>query len=1179
MVLLTILVIALVGAGSTQVGADEGKNENNNYHFGIAYQQYLLGTKSNEIVKDTEDQKVGMGLGSLGSGGVSGKFSYDDMMNKAQGVQNEENRERAENGVRRFASTMSTYATFNYFSNRPQSFSAIFSMGGRWIAFVILLLPAFILDVLNLVIPTLIGLIAKLNVISLLADILVDGINPDTPSGALISNLEELGITRDGLKNMVQLLFGVLMISILLNIIWILRKPGTVDRGQTSKLKGRLISLLVMPIILGLSAELIGNVMDVTAGSTDASGGFSRYLVDVRSWAYNYNFAPDGGAGDDADIHKKKGSSSYVDLSYNPYTGGGKSRISDINADSSLVGKTKDENGEETEKAFPNSSLLLTYGSGQTFSAVDYINYKGTANSATLYGSSDGDGAAYGSYYQHAKDMGNDLVNVEKSFRGSGKENKQEGANENAQDGGYAEAIDDYGVDGEDGKKLKVSPQIAWRDRYIYGAKTDGAKLDEYYGEAPSYEQMNNKVGMSNRDTFSDQSMFLILSTAFDETGGRYTIDAPSRGIKQKLAQFDSDRSDYYAVSMTGNYLLTLFGLFGRPLMQIVILCAVFTAVMSMGLLEMNLRPLAAWFKGSTLGDLEYVAALAIYAVGIFGTVLFLSVMPSIVSGTLGIIPGMIAKTITWIGDLEINTPQSAMVIEGSGELLNLAVSFGFGWLFIKSVTFRKSLIHLMTMPWAWADENGRRLERQASGGGQGTMIKQNQAKRDQHSRFNRAMDERTERSARYRGDRFNARQATNNPNNSRVGRMKNRLGAMGDDIMHDLKQDRLSDNSVGGKENISYDEGNGNVPSTVGHDESADLASTSRSGSSDDQQSWEEEAHTVPEIKRRGIYERSVNSLDAVGKEEEFPAEVQEQAEKTSQAVTRFYNKPTDENYEAAKEQMDTLNDTGQSKELTSEQKEEINKATEEFYNLSREYDVDEKVDFKRKEVPQSSNEASFHVPHDEDSSKGANEQRDSSRSEKNVNRPAENTQLAGSNEPRTERTQVSGVGNEPRTERTQTSGGGTVINNDNRQVHQTDNRQDHRQNTKNLDQRSQQKNYEHTTHEGGVNNSVSNHTVQGDHHTTQSTYHTDQQTHNMYHKTYQNANVQEVAKSLGNVSNNDKIASALDRLNKGGDSKEKQQGMTEFRQAMNGLKDKDKKEIDSKRLDEALHRLKDNK
>ncbi|WP_222836504.1 hypothetical protein, partial [Lactiplantibacillus plantarum] len=66
----------------------------------------------------------------------------------------------------------------------------------------------------------------------------------------------------------------------------------------------------------------------------------------------------------------------------------------------------------------------------------------------------------------------------------------------------------------------------------------------------------------------------------FGETGGKYYIDAPARGVMQVKATFDSNRSNYFVVSMVGNPFFTIFGLIAKPIVQLVVLCAVVFAVL-----------------------------------------------------------------------------------------------------------------------------------------------------------------------------------------------------------------------------------------------------------------------------------------------------------------------------------------------------------------------------------------------------------------------------------------------------------------------------------------------------------------------------------------------------------------------------------------------------------------------
>src|SRR5699024_6634788 len=105
---------------------------------------------------------------------------------------------------------------------------------------------------------------------------------------------------------------------------------------------------------------------------------------------------------------------SYVDLKYNPYTGDGKDRIKQINSKSSLSQSGGDGN------IFPNTSMTLTYGISASFSATDFINYKGTEASQSFYGRDDGDGESFGSYYNYAEKNKSELIDVDQSYKPSG---------------------------------------------------------------------------------------------------------------------------------------------------------------------------------------------------------------------------------------------------------------------------------------------------------------------------------------------------------------------------------------------------------------------------------------------------------------------------------------------------------------------------------------------------------------------------------------------------------------------------------------------------------------------------------------------------------------------------------------------------------------------------------------
>src|SRR5699024_3837196 len=237
------------------------------------------------------------------------------------------------------------YSSFNYVTNKQEGFGSIIIYVGRFLSLDILLPLAVILDLLHLIIPIAVSLIAKLNMVRLLADVLTDL--------EVTTNLAStLGISKETLPNFTTIVFSFADMMLLRSVDVMIRIGGRIDQRSDSKLEGRLFSIIALPLIVGIGAYFIEELVEFTADSEEASGNFSRYLVDDRSWAYNFNFAPNGDDGEDGGI-RPSGSNSYVDLKYNPYTGYGGARIKSINSKSSLAENNDDIN------IFPNSSLVL----------------------------------------------------------------------------------------------------------------------------------------------------------------------------------------------------------------------------------------------------------------------------------------------------------------------------------------------------------------------------------------------------------------------------------------------------------------------------------------------------------------------------------------------------------------------------------------------------------------------------------------------------------------------------------------------------------------------------------------------------------------------------------------------------------------------------------------------------
>lgn len=843
------------------------------YSFGSVYQHYLLGTKSKTITDEAGDQKVVMNLGSLGSGGVSGEFSYDEIVNSADTDENKEN-------AKKFVSMMATYSTFNYFSNKIEGFSSIIPYFGRALSGIVLLPLALMMDVLALIIPTLVGLIAKMNVIRLLATVI--------ENQKFTSDLADvLGITPEMIAKWTGTFLGIAVGSILITFAAVFSADRSINQRNVSKLKGKLFSIVCLPLVIGITASFLDQMLDFSMSADSSSGSFSRYLIDNRSWAYNFNFAPNGNDSEDGGITATN-AGSYVDLNFNPYQSKAEERIKKINAHSSLL---------NDDDLFSNSSLVLAYMSSASFSATDYINYKGSEASNRFYGSSEGGGSTIGSYYDYANRMNvvsgddktNKLVDVDHSYVPSS--GKIRDNTDKMQEGGYSAAIDDY----RSGDDLKVKPQIAWRDRYIYGAKNAGENIDKYYGVAPSLEQIENEVGTDGAGQYgiATQSMYLLLSTIFDETGGRYYIDAPARGAMATKASFDSNRSSYYVVSMVGEAYFTIFGLVSIPLIQLVVLMAVLTAVFSIGIIDMNLKPLSAWGKAFMIGDFEYSMAFIIYGLGIGGTILTLIIIPNLLGKAIRAIGGLITLPASFL-NIKALSPQASLSLEGIKLIFTAAVAIFFAFLYLKSPTFRARLIDLFSMPWSYASAKGERLEMQASGG----LSRRAKTERDRiraRNRLNTALD------------------SANRTNSSSIGAIKNWFNDTVGGVKNDLGRNRPpSDDEGSSTDNYSVDNG-----------------TTTRTNSPED-------------IKRAGKQERIDNSLKEMDENKDVSPSIRTGVSDAEDYINEFYKEPTPESFSKAYTQLDLLQDQIESEdEIDEESLQNVLEAKEELTSLAKDYGV----------------------------------------------------------------------------------------------------------------------------------------------------------------------------------------------------------------------------------------------
>lgn len=508
-IMVIIVTLITLGLFSAQTAANA---DDSSYVFGSVYQYYMLDNGQNAITTHSKKEN-GPLMGVIGSGGISGTFSYDDIVNSATSdVAN------SKQIAKSFVSMMATYSTFYYFSSKVEGFESVLSMVTRGGALLILIVPAILCDALSIISSAIIKIAAQVNIFPFLSNVMLNT--------NLVSQLEKaMNLPKNDIKEWLNILMLCLAAVLLITIFMALRRGGSnPDQRYVAKLKGQVLSLIAIPLAIGFSAELISSMSNTGDVSLATGNVFAQYLVDDRSWAYNFNFAPRGSGSGSSDI--KPSGNSYVDLTFDPYTADGKQRINDINEYSTILGdhnNTTDANKKKTP-LFANTSILMTYGTCLTFSATDYINYKGTAESQHLLGGGDATNTA-GSYYQYSQNMKNNghLIDVDHAYTGSDVADSNLIAT-----GPFKSAIKDYNSGDTDNSKYNSSAAVAWRDRYIYVVKNSGS-IAYYYKQQPSDEMIHTTVGADQKgNSLSDQTMYLVLSTIFNETGGRYYIEAPS---------------------------------------------------------------------------------------------------------------------------------------------------------------------------------------------------------------------------------------------------------------------------------------------------------------------------------------------------------------------------------------------------------------------------------------------------------------------------------------------------------------------------------------------------------------------------------------------------------------------------------------------------------------------------
>ena len=684
-----MVIAALVMLMATCFVGTSKANADGNYDLSMVYQYFLLDNQNgytppkgkgwDKIAKDI--------VGVFGSGGNQGQFSYSDIVNGA----GKSNKAAAE----KFSGIMATLSGYNYIHTS--------NMGMAWIGNAIqhvllgLLLFVFglIVDIAQNLYGFIVNVIAQFNVFTMLG-------NAFGNSSAGNKLGQALGISTADIQKIASIALGCAVVVLVASVVWTLRRGATeIDRGALSKTKARAIGIIGMPAVVVFCSMLL---QDVTAGPLSSGNPqknpvFADYIVPVKTWAEQDNF--DMSVGGASGISGSNKDGTYLDSSYNPYASNNKG---------AKIGQALFQQTAIEGSAFPNTCL-----------AMEYMNPMNTFNARTYLAYIENTSGFNGIQHFVSQFSRDQLYAFDKPRSSEGTDESSAWKGQNAP---MDKAKADYkDGDGKDTAYLQ-NENTTWLNRYIYGSKM-GGDVKDYYQTKPSLEQIYSGAGGNRNGStlcFSDESMYLILNTAFNVDGGTFSMNTPASGVYGEIAKFAESSPIWDSVSMVGTPIFTIPKMLTGPLCTLLVVLAMLTAFFEMGIVETNLLPLRAWLKGIFMGDIEFCEASIIYALGIAGVVAILEIIPGLLSNGLQFILAAIFTPLTQGMTVNNNgTPTVAGTeLIGLSGVLSFVVAFFAVVLFAKVKRFRDGFIGLMTFPWDWAREKGQKLEDSAGLGGNG---------------------------------------------------------------------------------------------------------------------------------------------------------------------------------------------------------------------------------------------------------------------------------------------------------------------------------------------------------------------------------------------------------------------------------------------------------------------------
>lgn len=489
--------------------------------FWTLYAQILMDSKEGKSKKDDKDDKDGNPVTStiknsigefMGDGGVSVDIPYNKMYSigvDLDGAKKKSNDVNTQAG-RQLASYFSTFAHYGYFdtvsgNKLASKSSGIMSTISRGIAGLLMIITTLFYELFNTILGGAVNFISKLDLLSLMGFGDVDQFtrNTDNPfTKAIYGFVQGLGINPHLFKTIALITLYIIVAIFVWRIMRTLSNEAfhfAKIGDHTKRFIVRFLVLFPIPVIVvTLISGFASQLSDINSDPKYNPSPPEQYILNVRKWASALNLSPNGLQG--STLPNAGSQNQHIDGSFAPSSS--RDLISNINNEA----YTRMDNDASAKSI--GFDLIFGYMQNNTFNVNTYMaDIRQTpANSGNQ--SAESAYAAYKNYQSLAK---------------------------------------------------KIKPQTY--EDYIWTAKpVTSSDAKDAKPTSKNYKS-DSKAGVENEDSFSTQSVALMLQTSFENNAANfYAYNIPPQGLQGQAKNLSTVKTEWREYTLPGEGILGTAG-------------------------------------------------------------------------------------------------------------------------------------------------------------------------------------------------------------------------------------------------------------------------------------------------------------------------------------------------------------------------------------------------------------------------------------------------------------------------------------------------------------------------------------------------------------------------------------------------------------------------------------------